>query len=531
MNSTPIRQNGEASDGVNDSSINTKKRPLRAGSKLRIEWSKQSSRMTRLGGLAYFTEFLELTGLFDDLVFECPLTYTSNNAPNKRDVLGVMLLSVLSGQTRYAHMSSLSGGRVDADLLGMKKIPCEDSIRGAMWKLVTQAQAAQDKSAALLWLKQSFDRLCSGALKMPWVLDVDVTVKPLYGKQEGAVLGYNPQHPGRPSHAYHSFWVGHLRLCLEVQVRPGNETAGSHGLGSLLDWFERHPSREWPDFVRGDIGYGTQKWMLELELLGIAYLFKLKQTRGVKDLVRLSELQSDWESSLGTWECCEATLQLSGWTCSRRVVIYRRIHHKKGSKAKVAKALNGPVEANELLQLELIEEDAFTYEYAIYVTSLCEPATEIRALYNPRGDNENCYDELKNQWGWGGFTLKDLPRSELMARFIALIYNWWSIYVKLVDEKIAREAITSRPLFLFHNAKVSTHQSICTLVGFCAHVETERIQRKLEQAARRLKEWATLTAEQLELKSVWARIITHILTHHKTVGSGNSRDPPMITNL
>ena len=28
--------------------------------------------------------------------------------------------------------------------------------------------------------------------------------------------------------------------------------------------------------------------------------------------------------------------------------------------------------------LELIEEDAFTYEYAIYVTSLCEPATEIR---------------------------------------------------------------------------------------------------------------------------------------------------------
>ena len=100
-----------------------------------------------------------------------------------------------------------------------------------------------------------------------------------------------------------------------------------------------------------------------------------------------------------------------------------------------------------------------------------------------------------------------------------------------MDEKIAREAITSRPLFLFHNAKVSTHQSICTLVVFCAHVEAERIQRKLEQAARRLKEWATLTAEQLELKSVWARIITHILTHHKTVGSGNSRDPPMITNL
>ena len=82
-----------------------------------------------------------------------------------------------------------------------------------------------------------------------------------------------------------------------------------------------------------------------------------------------------------------------------------------------------------------------------------------------------------------------------MARFVALIYNWWSIFVKLVDEQVAREAITSRPLLLLHNAKVSTHQSSRTLVVFCAHVQAEKIQQKLEQAARRLKEWAALTAE------------------------------------
>jgi len=122
--------------------------------------------------------------------------------------------------------------------------------------------------------------------------------------------------------------------------------------------------------------------MVELELLDIAFLFKLKQTRAVKELVRLSELQSEWESSLGSWEYCEAMLQLTGWTCSRRVVIYRYIHHKKGSKAKKVKALTGPVKESELVQLELIEEDAFTYEYAIYVTSLPQPASEIRGLYN-----------------------------------------------------------------------------------------------------------------------------------------------------
>jgi len=31
-----------------------------------------------------------------------------------------------------------------------------------------------------------FDALSSGVLEVPWVLDVDVTVKPPYGKQEGA---------------------------------------------------------------------------------------------------------------------------------------------------------------------------------------------------------------------------------------------------------------------------------------------------------------------------------------------------------
>jgi hypothetical protein len=31
------------------------------------------------------------------------------------------------------------------------------------------------------------------------VLDMDSTVKTLYGHQEGAEIGYNPAKPGRPS--------------------------------------------------------------------------------------------------------------------------------------------------------------------------------------------------------------------------------------------------------------------------------------------------------------------------------------------
>ncbi len=525
-NNTPNRQNGDPLDRVNDSSYAEKQSSASPSvSGMRIQWSDQSKQLTQMAGLAYFVEFLETTGLFEHFVESCPLSYQSNNAPHKRAVLGTILLSVLKGHTRYAHMSALSGNGLDADLLKMQSIPSEDSIRSALRKLVGSPECEEQTRS---WLSGCFEQFHEGVFQVPWILDVDATVKPLYGKQQGAMLGYNPTKPGRPSHVYHSFWVAHLRLCLDVQVLPGNQSAGSFSLGNLLEWLKERSSDQLPQFVRGDISYGTQTWMQELEALEIAYLFKLKQTKGVKELIAMSELQSQWKSHVFGWQYCESTLQLSSWNCSRRVVIYRRVHRRKVNAAKGKPALCGPVKESEQLPLELVEEESPSYEYAVYVTSLTQPAKEIRALYNPRADNENCYDELKNQWGWCGFTVKDLARSELMARLIALIYNWWSLYTKLVDEQIAREAITSRPMFLLHIAKMSTHQSMHTLVIFCAHVQAKQIQKKLEAAARRLKEWAMLTAEQLKTRSRWKRIIEHILANHRTFGGQNYRAPPML---
>ena len=51
--------------------------------------------------------------------------------------------------------------------------------------------------------------------------------------------------------------------------------------------------------------------------------------------------------------------------------------------------------------------------------------------YRDRSDAENNFDELKNQWGWSGFTTHDLKRCQIMARTIALVYNWWSLFTRL----------------------------------------------------------------------------------------------------
>ena len=81
------------------------------GGRFHVRWDEGGS-ATALGQLAFFAEFLEVSGLFERWVDGCPLAYTSPNAPEVVDVLGTWLLSILDGQWRYAHVTGLRGDAV-----------------------------------------------------------------------------------------------------------------------------------------------------------------------------------------------------------------------------------------------------------------------------------------------------------------------------------------------------------------------------------------------------------------------------------
>ncbi len=88
------------------------------------------------------------------------------------------------------------------------------------------------------------------------------------------------------------------------------------------------------------------------------------------------------------------------------------------------------------------------YEYAVLVTPMAHEILTLAQLYRDRADAENNFDELKNQWGWGGFTTQDLARCRLMARMVALVYNGWTLFVRPAHPDKHFEAISSRPLLL-----------------------------------------------------------------------------------
>jgi hypothetical protein len=200
-------------------------------------------------------------------------------------VLGTLMLGLLAGHRRYAHITALRGDAVAAQALGMNKVVSEDALRRALERI--------DEAASAAWMRPSLMHSVREALDRPWVLDIDASIKPLYGRQEGAEIGYNPSKPMRPSHVLHTFLVSNLRLVLDVQVSSGKQHTSGHAkaaLGRLLD--ELGDKR--PALVRGRLGLRQRGHPADAGERKQPYLLRLRQTKNVQRLVAQQFARQDW---------------------------------------------------------------------------------------------------------------------------------------------------------------------------------------------------------------------------------------------
>src|SRR3954469_22956110 len=463
--------------------------------RIHVEWDATAP-VTPFGQLPFFIDYLKQAGLFDAWVADCPLSLTSPNAPSKRDLLGTVMVSVLAGHRRYAHITTLRCDAVNPPLLGMRKVVSEDSVPRGLAKI--------DEAKGLPWLQNHLDYCTSALLGEPWILDMDSTVKTLYGHQEGAEVGYNPHKPGRPSHAYHTYMLSSLRLVLRVDVVPGDQYNVAHatdGLWTLLDHLG--PARR-PALLRGDKSWGIERVMARAEQNDLRYLFRLRMTANVKRSLERAMQQSDWADAGQGWQGQETSLRLTGWSRQRRIILLRR---KLARDLAIAETTNP---AQPRLSFTEIGPDQSVWEYAALDTSLDSEILTLGQLYRDRADCENGFDELKNQWGWGGFTTQDLTRGRLFAGMVALLDNWWSLFARLADPEHHREAITARPLLLSAIARKTRHAGQVTLTISSAHGEPHKARRAYVRVAgffARLRQ----TAEQMDPVQRWYRILSEAL--------------------
>lgn len=484
------------------------------GGRFHVRWDEGGS-ATAMGQLAFFAEFLEITGLFSRWADGCPLTYASPNAPGVVDILGTWLLSILDGQRRYAHIGRLRGDEIAPQILGMDKIVSDESLRRALSALAPSLPERCDEAQravcltqlmkSTIWMDTALSESTHEALNTAWILDADSSVKLLYGRQIGAEIGYNPRKPGRPSHTLHTYWISNVRLVLDVEVQSGKSHAAKHSLPRLRQLIEGLAPEKRPVLVRGDNAFGNEGVMAEMEEINQRYLFKLRQTAGIKRLIERKWQQNEWQPVGQGFDAVEDEIRLAGWSRARRIVVLRR--QVKGN---LAAEVSSDAQQGTLHFVDHSDKIK-VWEYVVLVTNADYSLEALGQLYRDRADCENGFDELKNQWGWGGYTTHDLERCNLSARAVALIYNWWSWYVRLANPKRRLEAITSRPMLLNGIARMTQHAGQSRLLITLTHEAGSMIKSMIVNIRAGL-DYVLSNAPQLPKMDRWPALVRYIIS-------------------
>lgn len=448
---------------------------LPAGGQFHLRGSDEA--LTAYGGLVAWDHFLEHCGVLAELARCYPLPRTSNNATPVTDILKAFSLNCLIGGTRFAHCRRLQDDGAVARITGMQKgrLCGEDAFR----RLCIGLDAAQVET----WFAPA-EQMIYQALPPNAVADWDSTVVVRYGRQEDAAIGYNPQKPGRPSHHPLACVIGGTRLCLHMEWRKGNTVSASGWIEAMEKVWRSPIAQHRIRLNRGDIGFGQEPIMAWHEQgcgKRPSFLFKLKLTANVKRAIAAVPWD-DWQgrANEGLVQLAELELKLNGWSRARRVVVERSL-----------KPINSSPQGTFWKTCK--------EEFSAYVTNLTREEAEafqIVGLYRQRGDAENVFDELKNQWGFAGFCARKAVVSQSSARMLLLIYNLWSLFVRVIKNQGGHtEAVTSRYELLLIPAKFvcsGRRKTIKLAVG-------GKFASFLKQAYQRLLDWLGRTAPQLSL--------------------------------
>ena len=195
------------------------------------------------------------------------------------------------------------------------------------------------------------------------------------------------------------------------------------------------------------------------------------------------------------------------------VVLRRRVQDR------VLAAVKTPQGQQTLLFAEA-DDTVKLWEYAGLVTNAHYPLDAIGQRYRDRADCENGFDALKHQWGWGGYTTHDLERCNLSARAVALIYNWWSWYVRRAHPQARLEAITRRPLLLAGVARLTQHAGQNRLLVTLTHATGDQIKAMIATIRKGL-EHIRATAPQLPKPERWRALIRYIVANILAAQSKN----------
>lgn len=311
-------------------------------------------------------------------------------------IITILLLAMIQGAKHVSHILLLAHDNGLRKLWDWVRFPVETTVVRTL-NLFGQAQVVKIADLNQYLRQKVWNRRWRGKI----TLDLDSTVKTVYGRQQGAKKGYNPRHPGKRSYNPLIAFIAETGEALLGWLRPGDTFSANGSLEFLKEALARLPKGVWKVIIRADAAFFNHLFLTLLEFLGHQYVVKVK----MKGWKKWTEEHAVWrKSGEGRWTA-KFQAQLAGWKRPRTFVAVRIL--------------------TEYQEVDFFEkkEKIPVYEYGLWVTTLPLSPNKLEEFYNQRTTCENLIDVGKNQMGWCGMLTQKFWTNDLLFQLAMLAYN------------------------------------------------------------------------------------------------------------
>ena len=399
-------------------SNHTKRSARTVPQKLHIE--KGARGLTTQAGLIPVAQFLRKHNISS--LIEKALTHERGDSAlyDAEDGIYLTIVAIMGGARAITGIVTVWSDRVLRRIAGWSSIP-DDSSLGRLFKSFTMRHVSEMETLnhalrTRIWrsaLRRGRDLI--GARRY-LAIDVDSTVKTVYGRQEGTAKGYNPHKKGALSYHPLLAFCTDTKEILQGWFRDGSAYT-SNGIVDFTKQLLANLPKTTRIFFRADSGFFVGDLLDLLEKFSHDYLIKVK----LKNLTSLLAGQQ-WVATPRRpgWEQCEFRHQCGTWSKSRQFVALRQ------------EQVPEPTCQPTLFQIK-------KYDYFCYaVSKLDDYPWTTHKRYGKRATSETWIEEAKNQMALAAIKTDSFIANSALFQCAILAYNTQRWMALCSGDKILR---------------------------------------------------------------------------------------------
>jgi hypothetical protein len=263
-------------------------------------------------------------------------------------------------------------------------------------------------------------------------LDIDTTVEPVFGSQEGALPGPNPRYHGRPSYHPIVAFIAELGTCAGALLRPGNRGLGDDDASIVRRWVWRARQALHPRAiltVRMDAGADCSKILRAVHDCRARFIVKAKLSPDLCRTITLTKRWTtvDWDADgRPSRQVAEIEFQREGWPRGDRrfrVIAVRSRDRDVGK------------------QIFLWNELEYTVQAFITNDPIAD-ADNVAREYDGRAEIEPQIGECKHGWDIDKVPSRDFRANHTMLLIKLLAHNLMRRFVSWIAPRFSAWRIT-----------------------------------------------------------------------------------------